>query len=164
MTVASYLVHRRSAKERERETKVCARGEENTLLTSLLSSVPSNARLRPGKGGEQTRALPLSSPKRKVSCVIKQRGRNVSSVQERPYCPHREATRVDGGDGGIAAPARIEARRVATGEDGRVKRPAHHRRIEEKEEEDRDAGRRVEGQKKTMGGARGEGVMICRPG
>lgn len=87
-------------------------GGKNTLLTSLPSSAFSDERLRTGKGGERTRALsPFSLPsKRKVSCVIKQRGRNVSSVQERPYCPHREAARVDGGDGGIAAPR--ESKRV----------------------------------------------------
>lgn len=65
----------------------------------------------PGREASERARSPFFLPsKRKVSCVIKQRGRNVSSVQERPYCPHREAARVDGGDGGIAAPR--ESKRV----------------------------------------------------
>lgn len=57
-------------------------------------------------------------------------------VQGRPYCLRHEAAGVDGATEGFCCPARIEARRVATGEDGRVKRLG-------REEEEDETGRRA---------------------
>jgi len=131
---------------------------EKALLTSCASYTlpfpPRAKRVRRGKGGG-TRApgsLPL---RRKVSCVIKQRVRNVSSVQRRPYCLHCEAPEAEGDDGGVCycCPARIEARRVATGEDGRVKRS--RKRREKKEVEEKDKKGAVSGTRRVDREARG---------
>lgn len=92
-------------RERERELVMKnTQGGKNTLLTSLspFCFQRRSASLANRAGGKRERAVSLSlflffSPlKRKVSCVIKQRGCNVSSVQGRPYCFHREAARDDG--------------------------------------------------------------------
>lgn len=91
------------------------RGGENILLTSLppfCCQRRSASSARRAEGRREYAVFLSPSPLRsKVSCVIKQRGRNISSVQRRPYCIHREVA----GDDGVTEGLLPHANRSAEG-------------------------------------------------
>lgn len=129
------------------------KGEKALLTSCTRYSLPSAGEALPRRAGRAgKRARQLSLPlRRKVSCVIKQRVRNVSSVSKAAILPPLRGAGGPRGRRRGCCPARIEARRVATGEDGRVKRSRKRR---EKKEKKKDGGR-AEGRGELHGGRLG---------
>lgn len=175
MTATSYLVRRRKPSKREERARneKHTRGKKYPFDLATLVPLPAKKRVfGTGRetGGKQECAVSLSLSlfrfplKRKVSCVIKQRGCNVSSVQGRPYCHCCEAAGDDGVTEGLLPRANRSAegcyrRRWKGEETGARGGGGGEGRNGQQGQEDAVSGTEDVG---WTGDTRGEGIMICR--